>query len=133
VDNEEHESLETYREVSRVVDFNPQNGLGFLLRDCGDRLPFHEKQILDRTRARREPVKVGDFIYHGVELDNVGLQAHQIKLYSPEEQKRLQAGLPLEEPVPVPPDEGILNSEFRNMPLIEIMRRKKQHERTIRP
>jgi cold shock CspA family protein len=124
----EEESLETYREVSRVKVWGDK-GYGFLIRPCGDEIFFHASWLVDRSRS--EEIKRGDFIYHGVECTGFAKTVEHpwdaccIELYSPEEQTRLQAGLPLEEPIPETESE-LLQPEFRNVPLIEIVKRRKK-------
>jgi hypothetical protein len=87
-DPQEH--LETYREASKIMKYDPQTGVGFLIRPCGDTIVFHDSHIVDRTLLHQIRIKPGDFVYHAVRRLDRGWEAALIELYSPEEQEEIQ-------------------------------------------
>jgi hypothetical protein len=90
------EDLSTYREVSRVREWN--GVFGELVRECGSILFFHKTSVI---QGRAAGIQIGDFIFHGVsQRDDGRWRASAIQLYSTDEQQRLQQGLPAYEAVP---------------------------------
>jgi hypothetical protein len=120
------ESLETYREVSRVREWN--GCFGNLTRECGSVLFFHRSALI---QGRPSDVKVGDFLYHGVRQREDGrFGATAIQLYSHVEQDRLQRGLPAYEVEPEEEPESavseLLTPANRNKTIHELIEEKRR-------
>ena len=116
------ESLDTYREVSRVRTWNGK--FGTLARDCGSELFFHRSAILQDDRASR--LQIGDLVFHGVgQRDDDRWRAIEIQLYSAGEQERLQQGLPAyeveSEPI-IEPISDLLSPINRQKTLLELIK-----------
>lgn len=125
---EPSESLETYREVSRVREWNGR--FGTLVRECGNELFFHRDSITNENRIAQ--IQIGHFVYHGVNIrENGKWRAEPIELYNPEEQSRLQLGLPAYESTPITDEPVVetslvLTPEFRSKSFLEIIKERKR-------
>jgi cold shock CspA family protein len=122
---EPRESLQTYRETSRVREWNGR--FGELLREDGDTIFFHKDDVRDQFEARLANIKVGDYVFHAVgQRDDDRWKATNIELFSEMEQTRLQQGLSAQEPEPEPEPTSVLLSPGNcKRTLLELIQQRK--------
>ena len=120
------ESLDTLREVSKLIEWNGNRGL--LLREDASDLFLHKSDIFTSHLIR--DLKVGHFVWHGVgQRDDGRWKACSVELYSQAEQDRLQRGLSAYEVEPVAvsePASNLLTPEKRNKTLLELIQEKRK-------
>jgi hypothetical protein len=139
-DPKEHREISV---VDRFIETNVDRLAGFLRRESGEDLYFGWKNIDPAFRNRRNILRQGDPVWHGIRIHTNGkFEASHIGIYSRDEIDRMAQGLqPYEldsdpepiEPQPVPataaseatPD-SVLAPSTCSLPLIEIIKRRKR-------
>jgi hypothetical protein len=106
----------------------------WLEREDGSQIFFHKNSVLPEYLDRFVELRVNDFVYHGVECNELGSwAAANVELFSCEENQKLQRGESLNGPESAveteerfePELETVLAPATRNRPLIELILEKR--------
>jgi hypothetical protein len=131
-DPKEHREISV---VDRFIETNVDRLAGFLRRESGEDLYFGWKNIDPAFRNRRNVLRQGDPVFHGIRTHNNGkFEASNIQLYSRGEIERMAQGLqPYElESEPAPQvaapalaRDSVLDPATRNTPIIQLILEKR--------
>ena len=129
-------SITEHREISQVAKLHAGRCSAWLCREDGSHIFIHKNGVEPDFLDRFAELRVGDFVFHGVERNsaNTGAWAAcNAELFSREENEKLKRGEPLTDPEPevevsLEPDtepDSVLAPAIRKLPLLEIIRRRK--------
>ncbi len=126
-DPKEHREISV---VDRFIENNARCLAGFLRRETGEDLYFGWKNIDPQFKNRRNVLRKGDPLFHGVRVHNNGkFEASHIAIYSRDEIDRMALGLqphdPEVEPVAVEPQSEWLRPENKNRSLFELIQERR--------
>jgi len=120
-----------YREISvvdRFIEADTESLAGFLRRESGEDLYFGWKNIDPAFKNRRNVLRVGDPVWHGIRTHNNGkFEASNIGIYSRVEIERMAQGLQPYElnsdptPVAVEPQSELLRPENKSKSFLELI------------
>ncbi len=131
-DPKEHREISV---VDRFIETDIGRLAGFLRRESGEDLYFGWKNIDPAFKNRRNVLRQGDPVFHGIRTHNNGkFEASNIQLYSRDEIDRMSKGLqPYElESEPAPQvaapalaRDSVLDPATRNTPIIQLILEKR--------
>jgi hypothetical protein len=115
-DPKEHREISV---VDRFIETDVERLAGFLRRETGEDLYFGWKNIDPAFKNRRNVLRAGDPVFHGIRMHNNGkFEASNIALYSRVEIDRMARGLQ-------PHDPSVLEPATSSLSLIEIIQQRK--------
>jgi hypothetical protein len=124
-----------YREISvvdRFIEADTESLAGFLRRESGEDLYFGWKNIDPAFKNRRNVLRVGDPVWHGIRTHTNGkFEASHIAIYSRAEIDRMAQGLqPYElksdpEPVAIEPQSKLLHPKNCRRTLLELIQQRR--------